>query len=774
MIDRPAQTDSPSPLPPPKDASPPSPVGEDSHAVPPPRSFASVAAGHPPRQVQPSPRPSTRKAKPATVKPLDPVRIVVQLTEEPTLPIRNLAAPELFHRLTEACTKSPNAPAPLGAQWNQRNNLILSFPAGTTRTAIESLYPDIRLFLGLPKPTIRFVTPWRKIHLAGIRARNNPGQPVSSEEELRQTLLRNPALQTLNITIQPTWLKKPDNIAGTHTSAIFAFEDPDSTIERALLKSVIFAFGEQVTVKKSVKKLFPQGPSFNPPPSPPASDEGSPREEDVMAALFPQLRSSTPKPESSRTLALTASINTGQPNVADGLLHPIRAPGPTRRNTTGALATPALKPDHGRPGSSFRYTQSGRANTERTGLETGQGDRVRDPSAAPDKVFLVGNLISEGHTNYVLMYNMLNGIRVSVSHCQAKLKRTLTDDNFTVAHKFSFDTIGNELTPSAKYDLKFKDYAPWVFRSLREEHFALDPADYLVSLTGKYILSEVGLPGKSGSFFYYSRDYRFIIKTIHHAEHKFLRKILPKYYAHIASNPHTLLLRFYGLHRVKLPHGRKIHFVVMNNLFPAHLDIHETYDLKGSTVGRGYNEAKARENPRAVLKDVNWIHRHKQLEFGLEKQAFLQAQRDRGKQFLQTVGVMDCPLRSRPNDSSKSRISSQPIMRLCHPLLGDSRISYLCAQSARILPFFIVCVWIYHCNIYMFYPSFSVFAFCSIKSIEALRLTNLGIIGPPPCHTIQLIDGIKKYSCCFQHAMLLVLCTTSYVTPLIVLIVLID
>ncbi|EUC53616.1 1-phosphatidylinositol-4-phosphate 5-kinase its3, partial [Rhizoctonia solani AG-3 Rhs1AP] len=242
------------------------------------------------------------------------------------------------------------------------------------------------------------------------------------------------------------------------------------------------------------------------------------------------------------------------------------------------------------------------------------------------------------------MYNMLNGIRVSVSRCQAKLKRTLTDDDFTAAHKFSFDTIGNELTPSAKYDFKFKDYAPWVFRSLREEHFALDPADYLVSLTGKYILSEVGSPGKSGSFFYYSRDYRFIIKTIHHAEHKFLRKILPQYYAHIASNPHTLLSRFYGLHRVKLPHGRKIHFVVMNNLFPAHLDIHETYDLKGSTVGREYDEAKARENQGAVLKDVNWIHRHKQLEFGPEKRAFLQAQLERDKQFLQTVGVMDYSL----------------------------------------------------------------------------------------------------------------------------------
>jgi 1-phosphatidylinositol-4-phosphate 5-kinase len=93
-------------------------------------------------------------------------------------------------------------------------------------------------------------------------------------------------------------------------------------------------------------------------------------------------------------------------------------------------------------------------------------------------------------------------------------------------------------------------------------------------------LSELASAGKSGSFFYYSRDYRFIIKTIHHTEHKFMRKILKEYHDHVSSNPDTLLCRYYGLHRVKLPHGRKIHFVVMGNVLPPNKDIHETYDLK--------------------------------------------------------------------------------------------------------------------------------------------------------------------------------------------------
>ncbi|KAG6909473.1 hypothetical protein DXG01_017195 [Tephrocybe rancida] len=256
----------------------------------------------------------------------------------------------------------------------------------------------------------------------------------------------------------------------------------------------------------------------------------------------------------------------------------------------------------------------------------------------------VGNIIGEGHVNYVLMYNMLTGIRIGVSRCQAKIKRPITLEDFKAKHKFSFDIVGNELTPSAKYDFKFKDYAPWVFRSLREDYFHLDPADYLLSLTSKYILSELGSPGKSGSFFYFSRDYRFIIKTIHHAEHAYLLRILPAYYEHVKANPHTLLSRFYGLHRVKLPRGRKIHFVIMNNIFPPHRDIHETYDLKGSTVGREYPEEKARENPRAVLKDLNWINRGRTLEFGPEKRALLAEQLRRDSAFLKQVNVMDYSL----------------------------------------------------------------------------------------------------------------------------------
>lgn len=105
-------------------------------------------------------------------------------------------------------------------------------------------------------------------------------------------------------------------------------------------------------------------------------------------------------------------------------------------------------------------------------------DTPRD--TAPGSQYVGMKIVDEDHRNYILMYDMLTGIRISVSRCQAKPGRPLTPRDFYSSHKMAFDLTGNEETPSSRYDFKFKDYSPWVFRSLREK-FGIDAADYLVS-----------------------------------------------------------------------------------------------------------------------------------------------------------------------------------------------------------------------------------------------------------------------------------------------------
>ena len=64
--------------------------------------------------------------------------------------------------------------------------------------------------------------------------------------------------------------------------------------------------------------------------------------------------------------------------------------------------------------------------------------RRRKEEEDDDRV-LVGTKVDESHANWVTAYNMLTGIRVSVSRTNAKLDRDLTDADFQAKQKSTFD-----------------------------------------------------------------------------------------------------------------------------------------------------------------------------------------------------------------------------------------------------------------------------------------------------------------------------------------------
>ncbi|KAJ3194870.1 Phosphatidylinositol-4-phosphate 5-kinase [Irineochytrium annulatum] len=360
------------------------------------------------------------------------------------------------------------------------------------------------------------------------------------------------------------------------------------------------------------------------------------------SAVAPSVTGSSPQISYRNSLSGSPAVNLAPLAAADTPSTPVPTPVllPLNEEPTDASATSSFPPTPAsasapEPGKRQRMSVRSRSSDQLMGR--------RMTRQRSEKEVLVGTPVKEGHANYMLMYDMLTGIRVSVSRCNARPARELDAADFAAAHKLAFDVTGNEMTPSSRYDFKFKDYAPWVFRRIREL-FHVDANEYLLSLTGKYVLSELGSPGKSGSFFYFSQDYRFIIKTIHHSEHKFMRDILREYHDHLAANPETLLSRIFGLHRVKLPGNRKIHFVVMGNVFPANKDIHETYDLKGSTVGRLLRDEEMKKNPIAVLKDLNWLQRNRKLRLGPLKRELFVTQMEKDVAFLTRMNIMDYSL----------------------------------------------------------------------------------------------------------------------------------
>ncbi|SGZ40782.1 uncharacterized protein HGUI_02982 [Hanseniaspora guilliermondii] len=303
--------------------------------------------------------------------------------------------------------------------------------------------------------------------------------------------------------------------------------------------------------------------------------------------------------------------------------------------------------------------------------------------------------IIDGHSNFTIAYNMLTGINVSVTKHHERMKKKLRKMNFKKkkTEKQALSTIPEEqdflATEKLKfihkdhffYSFKFKDYSPEIFYRIRKI-FNIDDEEYLSSLTSKHVLSELNSPGKSGSFFYYSPDNKYIIKTIRRSEHKHLRNHIKEYYEHCKGNPDTLVSQFYGLYRMKLPitlkftnppKSRRIYFIVMNNVFPMHID--QSFDLKGSLLGRITNIPESsiplrqrsfskvehqyensiddtmnqtNESTDTVapltLKDLNWLDNSMRLELSLDIADDLKAQLNRDVALLKRLNAMDYSL----------------------------------------------------------------------------------------------------------------------------------
>jgi 1-phosphatidylinositol-4-phosphate 5-kinase len=100
-----------------------------------------------------------------------------------------------------------------------------------------------------------------------------------------------------------------------------------------------------------------------------------------------------------------------------------------RRNTKGA-APDAARDEVALDEDALRWAEAYRQKraSKRRKKEEEDDDRV-----------LVGTKVDESHANWVTAYNMLTGIRVSVSRTNAKLDRDLTDADFEAKQKSTFD-----------------------------------------------------------------------------------------------------------------------------------------------------------------------------------------------------------------------------------------------------------------------------------------------------------------------------------------------
>lgn len=90
--------------------------------------------------------------------------------------------------------------------------------------------------------------------------------------------------------------------------------------------------------------------------------------------------------------------------------------------------------------------------------------------------------------------------------------------------------------------------------------------------------------GKSGSFFFFSSDNKFIIKTINSQEKTLLFSMLQKMIQHFNTCPNSLLARIYGVFSLKTNVFNHLDIIVMQNTIRMRdaKNSKMVFDLKGS------------------------------------------------------------------------------------------------------------------------------------------------------------------------------------------------
>ena len=128
--------------------------------------------------------------------------------------------------------------------------------------------------------------------------------------------------------------------------------------------------------------------------------------------------------------------------------------------------------------------------------------------------------------------------------------------------KVTFDILDKEI--------EITEYAPDIFAHLRMiegikmEHLreSLDPQDDK-NIANIFKAGE-GM-GKSGSFFFFSHDSKFLIKTMTTDDFDAFMKLFVNYFEHICLNENSLIARIYGVYRIVMENQNPVYLICMGN-----------------------------------------------------------------------------------------------------------------------------------------------------------------------------------------------------------------
>jgi 1-phosphatidylinositol-4-phosphate 5-kinase len=93
--------------------------------------------------------------------------------------------------------------------------------------------------------------------------------------------------------------------------------------------------------------------------------------------------------------------------------------------------------------------------------------------------------------------------------------------------------------------------------------------------------------GASGSFFFFSEDKKFIMKTMTEAEVERMQEKLKTYLEHVLKK-NSIIAKILGIFKIKMDRFSPIFVMIMENTIPniKNYELHYVFDMKGSQINR--------------------------------------------------------------------------------------------------------------------------------------------------------------------------------------------
>ncbi|XP_051278306.1 phosphatidylinositol 4-phosphate 5-kinase-like protein 1 [Dicentrarchus labrax] len=237
--------------------------------------------------------------------------------------------------------------------------------------------------------------------------------------------------------------------------------------------------------------------------------------------------------------------------------------------------------------------------------------------------------INAEHEFYHLTAMIKEGMHASIQTTMD----TPDEDTLTAEHFKAEETKSHE-------GFEMQTFAAPVFAKLRRS-LDITEEEYMNSLCSGGCYLQFVSNSKSKADFFVTNDKRFFLKTQSKREVKFLLSNLQAYMDHLEKYPHSLIVRFLGVHRIVIPNETKKYFIVMQSVFYPDERINIRFDIKGCEVGRWTNPDTGGKQIIKVLKDNNFEGQHIALD---QEKSWFAHQVKMDAAFLQELNVLDYSL----------------------------------------------------------------------------------------------------------------------------------